>query len=1137
MNQPQPSAQIFQSKGPGRWQRFKWGSRILFFLFLFAGIVLYLSLKNAYMPTLPQLRDKSELLKNALQDKPVFYKESNLGKQYRGFRGFIEKQWHKGSGRGQHNAKVDLSNSPLFSDSLGIRAAFYVAWDAQSYFSLRRNITKVNLVIPEWFFLDPVADTLVTNIDTRAFSLIKKSGVKVMPMLTNFITDKFRGDVVHRILHSPAKKARLINDISRFLLANHMQGVNIDFEDLVEETNEPLALFQQELYEALHAKGLLVTQDVACFNEDYDYPTLAKYNDYLFLMAYDEFSTNSAPGPVSSQKWIEAAVDHIAKQLPSQKIVLCIAGYGYDWPKGSDAATVTYQEALSIARERKANIDFDNNTYNITYSYVDENNIPHTVFATDAATNFNTLRFATEYGLAGTALWRLGSEDSRIWDFYDKAMTKSALKHFDFSEFNRVESSDDVDYIGEGEVLDVVATPRPGHITPELDTTEMLISEQRYDSLPSMYVVQKWGKPTGKKMVLTFDDGPDPVYTQQILDTLKKYKAPAAFFLVGLEAENNIPLVKRIFKEGHEIGNHTFTHPNMAKVSESRAFLEMDATRLLLECITGRSTILFRAPYNADSEPETIEELIPVALSRTRNYLTIGESIDPNDWEATIDPTLNADSIFNRVVRFQDKGNVILLHDAGGPREATVQALPRIIRYFRAKGYTFTTVADLLGKNKDELMPPVPKGSGYNIIQSNFLLVQFIYYGSHILFTLFIVFLTVSAIRLLTLGILATLQKRKEKALQPVTIEEQHLPLVSIIVPAYNEEVNAVSSLQNLLLCNYPHFEIVFVDDGSKDATWQKVSEAFAGNTQVKVFTKPNGGKASALNYGISQSHADFVVCIDADTQLRPDAVRLLMQHFLRPAQQGQPMVGAVSGTVKVGNTLNLLTRWQSIEYITSQNFDRKAFAYINAITVVPGAIGAFRKDALIMAGGFTTDTLAEDCDITIRILKSGYVVANEANAFAYTEAPETVKQFMKQRFRWSFGVMQTVWKNKDITFNFRYKALGWVAFPDILLFKYVIPFFTPLADFFMLIGLFTANRSNIGKYYLLFTVIDAAVALFAFLLEKEKPWQLVWLLPQRLVYRWLLMIILFRSLLRAIKGELQHWGVLKRTGNVKQMG
>jgi cellulose synthase/poly-beta-1,6-N-acetylglucosamine synthase-like glycosyltransferase len=351
-----------------------------------------------------------------------------------------------------------------------------------------------------------------------------------------------------------------------------------------------------------------------------------------------------------------------------------------------------------------------------------------------------------------------------------------------------------------------------------------------------------------------------------------------------------------------------------------------------------------------------------------------------------------------------------------------------------------------------------------------------------------------------------------------------------MIVPASNEEVNAVSSLQNLLLCDYAHMEIVFVDDGSKDQTYQRVLEAFREDNRMRIYTKPNGGKASALNYGIAQAHGDYVVCIDADTKLRPDAVRLLMAHF-RDKQ-----VGAVAGTVKVGNEVNLITRWQSIEYTTSQNFDRKAFAYVNAITVVPGAIGAFRKDALVLAGGFTTDTLAEDCDLTVRILKAGYVITNEPAAYAFTEAPETIRQFLKQRFRWSFGVMQTFWKNKGLLFTRRNKGLGWLALPDILLFKYIIPFFSPLADLMMLLGLLTNNAGKIGGYYLAFMVVDALIAYIAFLYEKEKVWKLVWLIPQRLIYRWLMLVVLFRSIRFAIKGELQQWGVLKRTGNVKEV-
>ncbi|HEY5038797.1 MAG TPA: glycosyltransferase family 2 protein, partial [bacterium] len=243
--------------------------------------------------------------------------------------------------------------------------------------------------------------------------------------------------------------------------------------------------------------------------------------------------------------------------------------------------------------------------------------------------------------------------------------------------------------------------------------------------------------------------------------------------------------------------------------------------------------------------------------------------------------------------------------------------------------------------------------------------------------------------------------------------------------------------------------------------------------------------------------------------------------------------VGAVAGNVKVGNKVNLLTRWQSIEYISSQNFDRKAFAYVNAITVVPGAIGAFRKSAIEEAGGFTTDTLAEDCDLTIRLLRCNYLVQNEGRAIALTESPETLKMFIKQRFRWSFGVMQTFWKNRDMLFSTSNPSLGWIALPNILLFQYIIPAIIPLADFLMLVGLLTGNAARIGTYYLIFMLVDVAVAILAFSFEKENIAKLLWLIPQRLVWRWLMWYVLFKSFRRAIKGELQNWGVLKRTGNV----
>jgi cellulose synthase/poly-beta-1,6-N-acetylglucosamine synthase-like glycosyltransferase/spore germination protein YaaH/peptidoglycan/xylan/chitin deacetylase (PgdA/CDA1 family) len=1094
-----------------------------------------------YTPAVPQLNNHTAQLTKWIPDTH----EDLVHKKWApGFQKYIN---HKEKKVAERKAALLAPTAPKYQlppaypsfnrFPCGIRSAFYVAWDPQSFYSLQRNIGNLNLVIPEWMFIDPRADTIYTQVDDRALAIMKKSGVPIMPILSNNFKTEFLGEPVHRILTNPAKKERLINDVINILEKNHFIGVNVDFEELKEESDEPLVAFQKELYTRLHEKGLLVTQDIAPFNTDYNYNELVKYNDYIFLMAYDQYSENTSPGPIAHQQWIEAAVDKVAKKIPSNKLILSLAAYGYDWPQHGPATNITYQQALTTARESEGVIDFDNDSYNLHYSYYDDDDKQHQVYFMDAATTFNSLRFATEYGLAGTALWRLGSEDSRIWKFYNQDMQKNALASFDFNKFTRVQSSNDVDYMGEGEILDILSTPVDGRIRPELDSTDMLISEEHYDSLPSMFVVKKYGLADPKKLVLTFDDGPDPTWTPKVLDILKKEKVPAAFFMVGLNAEKNIPIVKRIYNDGYEIGNHTFTHPNVADISPKRALLEMESTRLLLECITGHSTILFRAPYNADFEPEKMDELLPVAIARTKNYLDVGESVDPLDWE----PGVTADSIVTRTIRRKQEltaaglsGNVILLHDAGGDTRAeTIKALPRLIEYFKKQGYQFTTIADLLGKKRSELMPAVPKGKDYYLVQLNYLLAVSGYWAGKILFFLFVVFIVLSMARLAFLAFLATRQRRKEKLIIWPSIREY--PLVSIIVPAYNEAVNAVNSVNNLLKTSWPNIEIIFVDDGSKDGTYEKVHQAFNNHPRVKVFTKPNGGKASALNFGIKESKAEYVVCIDADTHLHPDAITKMMRHFTSPTGGGREgAVGAVAGNVKVGNLVNMLTRWQSIEYITSQNFDRKAFAWLNAITVVPGAIGAFRKKAIEQAGGFTTDTLAEDCDLSVRILRQGYTIANEHEALAFTEAPESVKMFIKQRFRWSFGVMQTFWKHREVLFNKEYKALGWAAFPNILLFQFIIPAFAPVADIFMLIGIITGNAEHILIYYGLFMLVDAAVSVLAFHFEKEKKSRLLWLLPQRLIYRWLMLLVLFKAFLKAIKGELQGWGVLKRTGSVQ---
>lgn len=1126
------SKQVFQTENQKRWKSVKWSSRFFIFIIvlLFGALALMMHLdKN---PKLPFHED----YKAVITANKVFLQENKLSKQYQGFRKFIqskkmitnEEKISKSSLLNHQNMVPSWSAFPS-----GIRSAFYVAWDPQSLMSLKRNIKHLNLVFPEWFFIDAKTGQLKNNVDPEAYKFIKKSGVAVMPMLSNNFNQEFHSEGISQVLSNPTKRIALINQLVAQCKKFNFKGINIDFEDLNLSSDDVLVDFVKDMKSVFSKNNLLISMDVMTDNDDYNIKKLDAYVDYFVLMAYDEYSADSDAGPISSQKWIESQTDKIIKNTSPQKVILGLGAYGYDWSSNKeDNTSITYMQAITKAHASHAVINFDDNSFNLNYAYQDDKKRTHNVYFNDAASIFNTMRFASEYPLAGTAIWRLGSEDNRLWTFYSQDLSSLAVAKFNIAQLQNVKGQGMVDYIGDGEVLDVLNTPHDGKIKIEVDPNEHIITDENYVTYPSSYEVKKYGAAPQKELVLTFDDGPDETYTPQILDVLSKYHVPATFFLVGINAEKNLPLVKRIYREGHMIGNHTFTHENVAKVSTNRALTELKLTRLLIECITGHSTILFRAPYNADSEPTTPEEIIPVALARQQNYLDIGENIDPEDWQ----PGVKAEQIIARVLDGlkHERGNIILLHDAGGESRAeTVKALKTLIPMLQKKGYHFTDLPSILHKSKAELMPEVPKTNAYYVMQLNLLLATIIYGVSHFLVALFMIFIGLGLVRLLLMIYWAIREHQKDKKQQPYLINVI-TPKVSIIVPAYNEELNIISSINNLLQQSYANYDIIFVDDGSKDSTYTKVLTEFSTNSKIKIFTKVNGGKATALNFGIEQSDAEYVVCIDADTKLQHDAVKFLIDKFLSSNESER--IAAVAGNVKVGNKVNWLTRWQSIEYTTSQNFDRLAYANINAITVIPGAIGAFRKNVIVEVGGYSSDTLAEDCDLTVKILKEGYTVANENQAIAITEAPESVNQFLKQRFRWTYGIMQMFWKQRKTFLNPKYKGLGLWAMPNILIFQYIIPFFSPLADVIMLFGILTGNGSKIFIYYLLFLLVDAAMAFIAFIMQKEKWTDLLYIIPQRFGYRWLMYIVLFKSLRKALKGELQSWGFLKRTGNVKDI-
>ncbi|MDQ6678088.1 MAG: glycosyltransferase [Acidobacteriota bacterium] len=1026
--------------------------------------------------------------------------------------------------------KYVKSNSPMLHPRTAARTAegkpvvfgFYVNWDPASQASLRANITRLTHLIPEWFFLKNANGDLDDQTDKTIVAIAKDAKLPILAEVNNN-REGWRPEELHQVLIHKERRDNLIDNIFTNLTEHKFAGVNIDFESLEAKDREPLVQFMKELRAKLKPAGFLISQSVPPDDPAYDLKRLAQYEDYLLIMVYDEHEQSSVPGPVASESWFEGQLDRLSRIVPAEKTVIGVGDYGYDWVIGeSGGAEVKFSDVMAAAIANHAAIHWDEDTANPVLRYMDKMRTgakQHEVWFLDAVTALNQIQAVSDQGFRGVGVWRLGAEDPDLWKVL-KAGAWPAEK-FDATVLGSLTASKTVNVYGAGDIIGISETPRDGKrvvtapLTPDGDYTE------KFEAYPTYYVVDRSGDTDQKVICLSFDDGPDPNYTPKILDILKAKKAPASFFLVGVNAEANPSLVKREYAEGHELGNHTYSHPNIAKTSELRTKYELTFTQRIIENAIGHSTILFRPPYNADSEPATAEEIIPIYRAQQYGFLTIGESIDPRDWE----PGATADKILREIEDEEDLGHIILLHDAGGDRSATVAALPRIIDYYRSHGFRFVRVGDLVGKSRAEVMPPPSaeemrwaqiEGGAFDL-KSNF---------KELLGILFLSAIVLTMARSFVFGILAIVQKRRAARLH---FDPNFRPPVSVIIAAYNEEKVIARTVESILANGYEDLEVIVVDDGSKDETLQVLRREFASNPNVQILSQPNGGKSAALNNAIGHSKYDLLIAVDADTLFRRNTIAKLVRHFC------DPTVGAVSGNARVGNRGKWITRFQSIEYVYGFNLDRRALDLLNAITVVPGAVGAWRKDLIHWLGGFGHDTLAEDADLTMAIRRLGYKIRYEQDAIAYTEAPEDLKGLAKQRFRWAFGTLQAAWKHRDAMFVPKYGTLGFIALPSIWLFQVLLSALSPFAEICMIIALFAGNWKIVLLYYMAFFVVELLTGVLAYALEGEKPWDLALLFFQRIYFRQLMHYVLVKSLIFAMRGRLVGWGKLERRATVSQ--
>ncbi len=612
--------------------------------------------------------------------------------------------------------------------------------------------------------------------------------------------------------------------------------------------------------------------------------------------------------------------------------------------------------------------------------------------------------------------------------------------------------------------------------------------------------------PPGRRIALTFDDGPDPRWTSKIAALLRAYGVRATFFEIGSQAARYPSLVRELVRDGNEIGNHTFTHVLLSAVPAWEARVQIDLTEAALAGITGHYTRLIRPPYSSTPDAVTLRDERALARLAGRRYYIVLANYDSKDWQRP-----GVERIVRNASPPGSTGGIVMLHDGGGDRSQTVAALGRLIRTLRAREFRFVTVSQLDGLPSNVTEPPAhgwSRGRGTAFVFS-----VDVAYALTIVFS--IMLLVIGGLVLARAVLLFALAARHAKSARSREPAD-YFPSVAIVVPAYNEGVVIERCVRSLAASDYPSFEVVVVDDGSSDQTVDIAAGLQLEN--VRVVRQDNAGKAAALNTGVEQSDSEVVVMVDADTLFEPETLRRLVRRFADPA------VAAVSGNTKVGNRTGWLGRWQHIEYVIGFNLDRRMYDVLECTPTVPGAAGAFRRDVLAQVGGVPTDTLAEDTDLTLAIGRTGRRVVYAEDARAWTEAPASLSALWRQRYRWSFGTMQAVFKHRGalVSRDPRDRRIGRRALPYMLLFQIALPAVSPMIDLFAVYGLVFTGAARTLIVWGAFNALQLAVAAFAFRLDRESPRPL-WALPlQQILYRQLMYLVIIESTVSAVQGGLR---------------
>lgn len=629
------------------------------------------------------------------------------------------------------------------------------------------------------------------------------------------------------------------------------------------------------------------------------------------------------------------------------------------------------------------------------------------------------------------------------------------------------------------------------------------------------YAIQRYGATDGKRIALTFDDGPDPVYTPPLLDLLSRESARASFFTVGTNIAKYPEIVDRLTREGHTIGNHTFNHKDFDYINSFEGTQQINQTQRLIVATAKHNSPFYRPPYGGNTDQSFRNSIRSILHAQKLGYTVTSYDFDSNDWQ------------FSRGYKPQlpeldGKDHIILLHDSGGDRTHTLTYVQELITNAKAQGYTFVSLSELYPQFNQAAITVQPRFPDYVTLTATQLALVWPLKIVELLFGFSVVMLALTTLLNVSMAIRHTLRARRS------VWAANYRPLVTIIVPAYNEGKVIVGSVRSLLQSRYKKLEVLIIDDGSTDDTWAIAAALERKYKRVRAIHQENSGKASALNNAIAQARGEIVICVDADTVFPDFTIGNMVRHF------HDERVAAVAGVIKVGNTNNMLTRWQMLEYTVSIAIDRNAHSQLNSIMIIPGACGAWRKSVVEEAGGFSHSTLAEDCDLTIKIQQMNrYRIVQENNAISYTEAPDFIAALTKQRFRWMFGNIQALWKHRSMILNWRYGWLGMFIMPNSLI-SIIIPlWFWPLLAFLSIQNILNGNYIVLVIYFCITLAVQFIVSAIGIHLARERL-SLLWIVPfARFIYGPIRLYILYKTVLTALRGSYVGWNKLLRAGTV----